>query len=514
MRKMETYRPEIYSTKYVASSSSIYSSLSGARILKEGGTVGDAAISMSAVLAVTQNNLCGLGGDSFIMGRTGEDIFVINGSGKSSRNARADIFLDRGLKNIPARGPLSAINIPGLVKSWIDLWNKNGTMEFRDLLADAINLAENGFPVTQNYVNSVNASYYEGMDSEWIKIFNPGQIRAGDLLIQKDLSRTLKTISEDPESFYSGELADKIVEGFRDKGIVIDEIDMKDHRSLMQNPLHVDFSGHTIYETPPNSQGSTLLVWLRLYEEYGGGNLRKFFKAGLESMEFRRSMIGDPEMLQLDQSYFQREPGRNKNTVSGISNYREKEDGDTTYFTVANSEGDIISMIQSNYMGFGSLIIPSGTGFIMQNRGSYFSLDRKNHNFLEPQKRTFHTLAACIGMKDGLPAFSLGTMGGDVQPQVHALLIKNMVENGMKAQKSVEEPRAVFPGTIYESSDTLYFEEGFRGVEEIQDLFRSIKKIPYGDSRFGHAQVIRFLENGVLNGGADLRGDGYSIPGM
>ena len=141
----------------------------------------------------------------------------------------------------------------------------------------------------------------------------------------------------------------------------------------MQNPLHVDFSGHTIYETPPNSQGSTLLVWLRLYEEYGQGNLRKFFRAGLESMEFRRSMIGDPEMFQLDQSYFSREMGRNKNTVSGISNYREKEDGDTTYFTVANSEGDIISMIQSNYMGFGSLVIPSGTGFIMQNRGSYFS---------------------------------------------------------------------------------------------------------------------------------------------
>ena len=514
MKGLETFRPEVYSTRHIVTSSSIFSSLSGSRILDSGGNVADAAIATSAVLAVVQNNLCGLGGDAFIMGRMREKIFVINGSGRSSHNSSIDLFQGMGINRIPEHGPMSAINVPGLVRSWIDLWKEYGSMEFSSLLGDAISLADNGFPVTSNYVNSIRASMPNASDMEWIETFGKGELKPGQTFRQRTLASTLKSISEDPESFYTGNLADKISRGFMDKGVIMDGYDLKSHRSLAQKPMSMDYRDFKVYETPPNSQGSTVLAWLKLYEESGGDSAEEFFRAGLGSMEFRRKFIGDPERIKIDEGMIRNGIWRRLSSDrSPVFPYKEKSDGDTTYFTIGDIEGNMISMIQSNYMGFGSLVMPTGTGFTLQNRGAYFSLDRSSVNCLEPEKRTFHTLSACIGMKDSDPYFSLGTMGGDVQPQIHALLIDNLSKN-MLAQKSIEKPRAVFPGTIYEQNDTLYYEEGFEDISKIKGLFRNVKEMPYGSHLFGHSQMLLYLPSGAMNGGADLRGDGYAIPGV
>ncbi|MGP6240217.1 gamma-glutamyltransferase family protein [Cuniculiplasma sp. SKW4] len=508
---LDTFRPEVYSKSHIVASSSILSSLSGNRILNDGGNVADAAISTSAVLCVVQNNLCGLGGDGFILGRVKDHIFVINGSGKSSHNVSIDYYKNLGFESIPRHGEMSAINVPGLVKSWIDLWKNYGSMDFKDLLRDAIYYAEEGFPVTLNYVDSIKRSIPYSKDREWLATYKYGEIKPGDIFRQGNLGKTLRAISEDPDSFYNGYLADKIIEGFADKNIIMDDYDLKNHRNLIQEPMKLNYGDCTIYETPPNSQGSTVLAWLKLYQDSGANDLTEFYRSGLEAMEFRRNFIGDPERYSLDNDTIISGKWRRKD--ERVGSFREKDDGDTTYFTVGDKNGEIISMIQSNYLGFGSLVMPTGTGFTLQNRGSYFSLDPHSRNSLEPEKRTFHTLSASIGLKDRNPFFSLGTMGGDIQPQVHALLIDH-ITNNIKAQKSIELPRAVFPGTIYEQNDTLYYERGFKGVNRLKDLFKNVKELEYGDHLFGHSQVLVYLDSGVINGGADLRGDGFAIPGV
>lgn len=511
---LDTFRPEVYSKSHMVTSSSILSSLSGNRILNSGGNVADAAISASAVLCVVQNNLCGLGGDSFILGRVKDHMFVINGSGKSSHNVSLDLYKNLGLQSIPRDGPLSAINVPGLVKAWIDLWKSYGTMDFKDLLRDAIYYAEEGFPVTLNYVDSVKKSVPHSKDREWMATYQYGEMKPGDIFTQRNLGKTLRAISQDPESFYNGDLADRIIKGFKDKGIILDDYDLRNHKNLIQEPMKLQYGDCTIYETPPNSQGSTVLAWLKLYQDSGANDLTEFYRTGLEAMEYRRNFIGDPERINLENDIITNGRWRAKDrNGAGVRSFQEKDDGDTTYFTVGDMDGDIISMIQSNYLGFGSLVMPTGTGFTLQNRGSYFSLNPNSMNSLEPEKRTFHTLSASIGLKDGSPFFSLGTMGGDIQPQVHALLIDH-ITNGMKAQKSIEMPRAVFPGTIYEQNDTLYYEKGFKDVHKIKGLFKDVKELDYGDHLFGHSQVIVYLDSGVINGGADLRGDGFAIPGV
>ncbi len=512
---LETFRPEVYSKKHIVTSSSIFSSLSGNRILNMGGNVADAAISTSAVLCVVQNNLCGLGGDGFILGKINDHMFVINGSGKSSHNASIDYFKNLGFDSIPKQGPMSAINVPGLVRSWIDLWKTYGSMDFKDLLKDAISLAEDGFPVTSSYIQSIRSSIPYSLDKEWIEAYNRGEMNPGDLFKQKKLSRTLRAISEDPYSFYEGNLADGISKGFSQKGIILDDYDLEKHSSLIQEPMSLQYEDVTVYETPPNSQGSTVLAWLDLYSNSEKKGIREFYKAGMEAMEYRRNFIGDPERENIDNGIVKngnwRKIGRTNN--GEVIGYKEKDDGDTTYFTIGDQNGQMISMIQSNYMGFGSLVMPTGMGFTLQNRGSYFSLDPNSRNCLEPEKRTFHTLSASIGLKDSEPFFSLGTMGGDVQPQIHALLINNLL-NKMKAQRSIEAPRAVFPGTIYERNDTLYYETGFKEIDRIRDLFQNVKELEYGNHMFGHSQMIIYLDSGVINGGADLRGDGFAVPGV
>jgi len=510
--------------KAVIATSHQLASFSGANILKSGGNFVDAAITASAVLCVVQNNLCGLGGDMFALVKmAGKKIEGVNGSGRASSEIGIDWYRSKGYSEIPQRGPHSAITVPGLVHAWGELHRRYGSMEFKKLLEPAIRYAEAGVPLTPNYVESIKRSRNSlERFSGWARIFLPGgnPPPAGSIFVQKELATSLKTIADEgPDTMYTGTLAQRMVRGIRKEGGVLSETDFAKHRTDWVQPLSTKYRGIDVYETAPNSQGATVLLWLNLLEELNLSDmspeemLMKFADTYKIVNEERRNRITDLDFHPLppnfaSKSYAARLAKEIKSTPGAPAS---ADPGDTTYFSVADSEGNCISMIQSNYMGFGSGVVPEGTGIVLQNRGCYFSLDPNHHNRLEPSKRTFHTLCACIGLVEERPLFSIGEMGGDIQPQVHVQLITNLVDRDMNIQAAIDSPRWCIPGTIYESPKSIQCEEGLFqniGKSRISDL--EVQKLQYWSSATGHAQGVLYLKEGI-SAGADPRGDGAAV---
>ena len=517
-------RSSVMVNKGLVASSHELASFWGAKTLSDGGNVVDAAITTSAVLAVVQNNLCGIGGDLFtLMKVDGKEIRGLNGSGRAGERATVDFYRERNISEIPRRGPESAITVPGIVDSWREL-SAYATMELADLLKPAIHYAENGFPITDKYSDSIRiTNNYLGQYKGWKSLFVPNGTapEAGFVLKQKDLASSLKEIAQDgPESFYRGHLMERITKGLADEGSVLTENDFRKHSSTWDKPLKTNYRGVDVYETYPNSQGATVPLWLNMLENFNMDGIKHnspelldlYLDTGMKAYAERNSHITDPAYHDLPADFSSKKYAE-KVLNSGFSADASAEysgmDGDTTYFSVADSEGNAMSVIQSNYMGFGSGVVPTGTGFSMQNRGSYFSLDEKHHNSLVPGKRTFHTLCASIGEEDGETRFVLGTMGGDIQPQIHLQLISSILDYNLDVQAAIDNPRWAFPGTIYENPSKLQMEPDL--VEMLGDYrYRALNNEILGtySSATGHAQAIYLDGNRSLWGAADPRGDG------
>ncbi len=494
--------------------------MAGARILEKGGNVVDAAIATSAVLSVTQNNLCGLGGDAFVLLKiAGRPVVNLNGSGRAFRGLTIEKFLMKGMNSIPLRGKGSVITVPGLVMAWHDLSEKYGTMEIKDLLRDAHHYALEGFPVTHNYSESISlSSQFLGGYSNWRNTFlKDGLAPApGTVFKQGDLANTLSALMSDGLlSFYDGNLADRIINGLREEGVEIASEDLARHRSTFQEPVKTEYRGFTVYETAPNSQAATVILWLNILSSMDREpELKDVLLAGHAAYSQRDRYIADPESHPLPAFFTSREFASDlARDLPHSSGGRISENrGDTTYFSITDAEGNSISMIQSNYLGFGSGIVPRGTGISFHNRGSYFTLDPRHHNALGPGKRTFHTLcAAMLENEEGYTA-SLGSMGGDIQPQLHIQLILSLLKNRDDPQSVIDAPRWAFPYTIYEKPGHFLVESDDYW-KEIGAIFpdREIRNIGFS-SQLGQAQITARLENGVVVGGADPRGDGFSVP--
>ena len=520
--------------KSLVASSHQLASFWGAKILSEGGTVVDAAITTSAMLCVTQNNMCGLGGDLFSLVKFGGKIFYLNGSGRASENATIEFYRkENGFDKIPERGPLAALTVPGIVHAWGELHSRFGTIELKKLLEPAIFYAESGVPLTSNYASSIRASApFLGEFSGWSEVFLPNGSPPppGTLFRQRDLASTLREIAEGgPQAFYSGRLCERIIKGISEQGGVFTSRDFSKHTSTWSEPLKTDYRGTTVYETAPNSQAATVLLWLNMLEEYDiskyGVDSSELFEilldTCLKSYAERAKHITDPTFHGLPKEFTSKEfasrIARSSRTVANLVPNPVGGSGDTTYFTVGNSEGDCLSVIQSNYMGFGSGLVPKGTGIVLHNRGCYFSLDERHHNALKPGKRTFHTLCASLGETDsGSTKFSLGCMGGDVQPQVHVQLMTKIIDYNMDLQSAIDAPRWVVPFTIYEQPSKVFLEPG---MEKLTSAARrtaeraglSLELFETLSSQTGHAQAILFGDHGTLLGGADPRGDGAAI---
>jgi gamma-glutamyltranspeptidase / glutathione hydrolase len=479
-------------TRYAVASAHPLSTSAGLEVLNAGGNAFDAALAVSATLPVVQPHMNGLGSDFFAVVREDRS-WAINSSGPSGHEATPRVFQELGLASIPARGPLSAITVPGLVAAG-PLLAERGHLRWKEVLAPAVRCASRGYVPSASLVRAARATAWA--DGDLRATFAPA--RKGMVLRLPSIAKTLRQIAEDEgHGFYHGALAQAICRDLARKGGLLDASDFADFRPSVGSPLSVRYREYKVETNPPPSQGATELIWLNLLSRADVSSMgeTRFVRTLVRTMRtayrFRARYIGDPAFVNFP-----------KQLLRPAADYRLAAHAlppaagrsDTTAFSVYDGKVGI-SAIQSNYMGFGSGVAIHGTGITLNNRGSYFTLDEAHPNVLAPRKRTFHTLMATVA--SGPRLLLLGSMGGDVQPQVNVQVLSRHLDRDEPLQEAVTAARFAYPASIYGSA-TLYREPGLALPGS-----RVVRNDP---ASFGHAQGISVGDE--IEVGIDPRGDG------
>ncbi len=510
----------------------------GLEVLRSGGNAIDAAIAVNAVLGVVEPMSNGIGGDLFAIvyeAKTGK-LHGLNASGRAPALATREYFASKGMKSIPATGPLSW-SVPGCVDGWETLRARFGTKSFAELMAPAIHYADKGAPVPE-----VIAGYWKASENRMMRdpgskavFFPEGRSPAkGELFRNPALAKTLRHLAENgPASFYQGEIAKKLEEFSLASGGLIRMADLKANKSTWIDPVSSSYRGIDVYELPPNGQGIAALQILNVLENHD------IHKMGFASPEYwhlfveakklayadRARYYADPEFVKvpvkelISKSYAKARMALIKpNAVLDKVDAGDPKIGqsDTTYFCVVDKDRNCVSMIQSNYEGFGSGLTPGELGFGMQNRGTLFSLDANHPNRLEPLKRPFHTIIPAMAMKDGKPWLVFGLMGGDMQAQGHAQVIINMVDFGMDVQAAGEAPRIEHRGSAgpkgdaAQGSGTIQAEQGMPQtvIEGLKKLGHTVR--PIRTNGGGYQAIMINPKTGMLHGGTETRKDGIA----
>ncbi|MDK2821229.1 MAG: oxamate amidohydrolase [Clostridia bacterium] len=526
------HRPVVMGTKGMVATAHPLASLTGVNILKRGGNAIDAAIATNAVLNVTQPHMCGIGGDLFYLifnAKTGQVSFL-NGSGRAPLAANLEYFQEKGITQIPVDSAY-AVTVPGCVAAWQDAWERYGTLPFEELFEDAITYAE-GHPISHKlawYISEFKELL--GSYPETKAIFMPeGHLpQPGEILHQHDLANTFRILAkEGKKAFYNGSIAEAITSTVQEEGGLLTNEDMASHTSTWGDPLATTYHGYTIYQTAPNTQGLAALLAFNLLEGFNlkemGVDKAKYIHHMVEAKKLafidRDRYISDPEFVDIPVDYLlsKEYAVRRRQLIdpehAAKINAGNQVKGDTTYFSIVDREGNIVSCIQSIYLPFGCGIVPKGTGILLQSRGAYFSLDPNHPNCIAPGKRTLHTLTASIVTKDEKPCLVFGTMGADGQPQTHLQVISRILDFGWNIQEAIEAPRWVHGRSMADETSSLKMENRFDPsvIKELVQRGHDVSILPAWSSDVGHAQGIAIdYKNGVLMGGADPRGDGYAI---
>jgi gamma-glutamyltranspeptidase/glutathione hydrolase len=503
-------------------------SLAGVEVLKSGGNVVDATIATNAVLAVTQPNFCGVGGDIFCLyyEAATRRVHFLSGAGRSGSRATLDELGRRGLKAVPNIGP-GSVSVPGVTRGWRMLLDRFGTRPMASLLEPAIHYAGEGFPLSDVVAQSIREKAPMVDDPEWHRVIalDGNFPRAGHCYRQPDLARTLAELAREPELFYKGRVARSIAQRLEAEGFLTAD-DLAAHEGEWGEPISSTYRGYTIYETPPPTQGLAALLTLNLLEAF---DLRRY---EVHSPEHLHLLIEMTKLAYADRDRWVADPSHERVPVETLIGkaYAERRrrafdpekaqwhkwgeiDGDTTGFVVADGQGNVMSVIQSLYKSFGSAVVAPGTGVVLQNRGSYFNTDPAHPNCFAPRKRPFHTLIACVVTRGDQPVLGYSNMGGDGQAMFHTQSLTNALDYGMEIQEAIERPRFVAgpidPGDVV---DQVRIES--RVPESVRDALsrKGHKVTPVSDwfMRMGHAHGIT-LDHGTLRGGADPRGDGAAI---
>jgi gamma-glutamyltranspeptidase/glutathione hydrolase len=517
----------------------------GLRVLQHGGNAIDAAVTAAAVLAVVEPTMNGIGGDLFALvydpGRAA--VRALNASGRSSYRATADAFRKRGLDDVPLRGVLS-ITVPGVVDGWAELLEHHGTIGFEEALGPAIEHARRGYPVAEIVSGEWLAAVEVLQDDPAAACtFLPGGSAPapGELCSNPELATSLELIaSGGRDAFYRGAIAEAIVADLRQRGGLLDLRDFGDHRSDWVEPIGTRYRGYDILEHPPNTQGLAVLEMLNILEAYDLGalghnsadHLHLLIEAKRLAYADRDAILADPASVPPDvvQRLVSKEYGAErrrlidrtraslacdagvrlgqlKNATPPASRPTERapDRGDTTYLTVADGHGNVISLIQSLYESFGSGIVAGPTGIALHNRGSLFTLKDRHPNQLAPHKRPFHTLLPAMVMKDGRPWLSFGVTGGDLQAHGHVQILTNLIDFGMNVQEAGEAAR------VRSTADGLALESGISEDTRsgLNGLGHTLIERP---GVFGGFQGILIdPATSVFNGGSDPRKDGLAI---
>lgn len=543
-----TGRPAIHAARGMVSSPHYLASASGQDALRRGGSAVDAAIAINATLCVVYPHMAGLGGDAFwlIAGGSAKGVEAIEASGPAARLATRDFYRGRGhAEQIPMRGPLAALTAPGAVDGWRLAHERHGKLPWKDLFADAIAYARDGMAISRSLADwLVTDEAILNNDKDMARIFLPKgrPQRDGEMLVQADLARTFAFLAEHGprEGFYEGPIAQEMARSLEAQGSPLRLEDITGYRARWAQPISTGYRGYEVFQLPPSTQGFAALQILNLLEGYDakswGNDTAAYYHHLVEAIKVafadRDEWLSDPahvdipleRLLSRDYADERRklidpvaarpfdaiEPG----ISFGSAAKRQAPSGDTVYFCAADSDGLVVSNIQSIYHDFGAAVVAGDTGIVMQNRGSFFSLDASHPNSLEPGKRTFHTIIPAMLMKDGKPALAYGTMGGEGQPQTQAALLTRIIDFGFNVQQAIEAPRWLMGRTWGTASRDLALEA--RMPDEVKRELRlrghPVKIVDGWDGTLGHAQAIRIdHESGTYEGGADPRGDGIAL---
>lgn len=532
--RQSTGRPVTMGVKHMAASSHYLASAVALEMLDRGGSAVDALIAANATLAVVYNHMAGLGGDLFAQVWDPKDgkVSALNGSGRSGEKVTLDVYRQKGWDKIHARGPLAANTVPGVVDAWSKLHQRHGKLEWKALFQPAIEYAR-GFPISQKFRDYIHqyADTLKQFEST-AQVFLPGgkAPQAGDIFRQNDLAQSLTLIAEQgAEVFYHGELAKRIVSGLQSAGGLLTADDFASHTSDWVDPLRTTYKGYEVTQLPPNTQGIAALMLLNLLETQDiqalGEGSADYYHLMAEAVKLafadRDRWVTDPTTLDIPYQELlskeraaQRAKKIDMQTATEADQIQPGVGGDTVYMCAVDDDGLCVSLIQSVYFEFGSAFMPSGTGILLQNRGSFFSLDPKAVNALAPRKRTFHTIIPAMALRDGKPALLYGTMGGEGQPQTQAAMLTRIVDFGFNVQEAIEAPRWLYGRTWGQASKSLKLEgripDGI--VAELQRRGHTVEMVQDWSQSMGHAQAIWIdRENGTLQGGADPRGEGMAV---
>ncbi len=519
----------------------------GLDILKRGGSAVDAAIAANATLGLMEPTSNGVGGDLFAIVYSAKEnkLYGLNGSGRSPLGLTYEAMKGELAKlkreTIPPTG-LLPISVPGAVDAWAELHQKFGKLSLGDDLAPAIRYAEEGFPVTETiaYYWAVGPHIYKDLPGAFLQTYTldgKGRTPAkGDIFKNPGLATTLRSIGEHGrDAYYKGEIADKIDAFMQANGGYLRKADFEKHTSTWVEPASVNYRGYDVFELPPNGQGIATLQMLNILE---GFDLRAM---GFDSPQALHAMVEAKKLAWADRAKFYADPDFAKIPLKGLLSKtyaaerrklinpdraaRKVEagnaalgQGDTIYMCTADDEGNMVSLIQSNYRGMGSGIVVPGLGFMFQDRGEMFSLEAGHANVYAPGKRPFHTIIPGFVMKDGKPWEAFGLMGGGMQPQGHVQVLTNQIDFGMNVQEAGDASRWQHEGdnepTGEKMSDGGYVNvESGIPYETVRELKRRGHDVRYDVGGYGGYQAIRVETHDgqrVYVGASESRKDGQA----
>ena len=506
--------------------------------MKRGGNAVDAAIAANAALGLMEPTGCGVGGDLFaiVWDNENQKLLGLNGSGRSPARLALGHLRELGLSEMPYLGPLS-VSVPGAVDGWFELHDRLGSTSMADILAPAIQYARNGFPVSEVIAwqwaeNSTSRSEFPG----YADVYLPGgkPPAKGEIFRNPALAATYELLAEAGRAgFYEGEIATALDEYMSAHGGFLRYDDMTSHRSEWVEPLSPSYRGFELFELPPNGQGVVALQLLNILETFdlrrmGFGSaeyIHAFVEAKKLAYEDRARYYADMEFYEAPlEGMISKRYGKQRSELISMDHAASAfpageprlEKGDTVYLTTADSEGNMVSLIQSNYGGMGSGMTLAEYGFQLQNRGALFSLRDGHANVYEARKRPFHTIIPAFVMKDEKPVMSFGVMGGSMQPQAHAQIMINMIDFDMNLQEAGDAARIRHSGssqpTDQQMSDggKVYLESGFGGDvrEKLQALGHTLEKERQDVG--GYQAISLDAAQGVYYGASEVRKDGQA----
>lgn len=526
-RPHPSIRYPIYANRGMVAASSPQASAAGLQALRSGGNAVDAAVAAAAALTVTEPTANGIGGDAFALVWIEKDrrLYGLNASGRAPSGMTIDAVRSRNPPGgrIPALGWIPVL-VPGIPKAWASLIRRFGRLSLGQDLEPAADYAENGYPAGPVLAEAWKRSFDRysrecgGPEfAEWFRVFAPGgrPPAAGEMVRLPDHARALRILgASDSESFYRGDLADRIVRDSEEFGGFLRRGDLEGYEVEWVEPISVDYRGYEVCEIPPNGQGIVALMALNILKEFPAApdpspeDYHRSWEAIKLAFADGQAHVTDPgsmrvfprDLLSPDYGALRaREIGQAARIHPPASPGRSG----TVYLCAADGEGNMVSYIQSNYMGFGSGVVVRETGISLQNRGFDFSLDPGHVNRLEPGKRTYHTIIPGFLMKEGRAVGPFGVMGGYMQPQGHVQVVRNLLDYGLDPQQALDAPR-------WQWTEGLRFlvEEGFPG-SAAEDLTRRGHEVSVSrdTATFGRGQVILRLPGGTLVGGTEGRTD-------